>query len=193
MNVMTTQAESEHQLDANGLTIPHGSWPADRNAPGSLELVRRFLNTESLETGADLLRTAGQAAGWLRVESVAARVTAADHHRLLELRHTLREAVSDPGALTTLHAHPITLQFSAPWLVAIGPPIDRFIGELLIAAWEARRNDSWSRLRACENEHCQWVVYDHSRSSTLRWCSEAACGTRARAQRYRTRARHARA
>jgi predicted RNA-binding Zn ribbon-like protein len=46
-----------------------------------------------------------------------------------------------------------------------------------------------SRLRACANPQCRWILHDGTRSGTRRWCSMAVCGNRAKVRRYCARTR----
>ena len=45
----------------------------------------------------------------------------------------------------------------------------------------AQADGSWPRLKACTNDHCQWMFYDHSKNANGSWCSMTACGQRHKA------------
>ncbi len=45
------------------------------------------------------------------------------------------------------------------------------------------------RLRICANDGCRWVFEDTSRAGRRRWCDMTTCGNRAKAQRFRSKAR----
>jgi predicted RNA-binding Zn ribbon-like protein len=190
MLVMTEQ----HRTDRRGFVIPHGNWPQERNAPGQLELVRRFVNTESMETGAELISSARELSTWATSEGVpVGSATSEDLSQALRIRQILRvsiEARSAPAELDSLaELFPARLSFAPPTLEPHGGHAKGLLGNLLIATWSALHEGTWDRLMACTNEHCRWIVYDHSKSKTVQWCSDKACGSRARAQRYRDRQR----
>ena len=45
--------------------LPDPSWPAGKEAPGALELLRRFCNSTNPENGAERFRDADQLDAWL--------------------------------------------------------------------------------------------------------------------------------
>ncbi len=65
-------------------------------APGSLEIVRSFVNTLDVDDGIDSLARPAELAAWLTVQDLAGegaqklRATAADLRRAIELREALR-------------------------------------------------------------------------------------------------------
>ncbi len=46
---------------------------------------------------------------------------------------------------------------------------------------------TWSRLKACAAEDCQFAFYDHSKNRSGHWCTMAECGNRAKVRSYRAR------
>jgi predicted RNA-binding Zn ribbon-like protein len=60
-------------------------------------------------------------------------------------------------------------------------------GLLLIAA-EAGTAGTWSRLKVCSADDCQWAFYDRSPTRSGCWCSMKICGSRAKSRAYRSRA-----
>jgi predicted RNA-binding Zn ribbon-like protein len=60
---------------------------------------------------------------------------------------------------------------------------------ILAAVAEAMADGSWSRLKACRADDCQWAFIVTARNRSRQWCDMAVCGNRAKAQRFR--ARHA--
>jgi predicted RNA-binding Zn ribbon-like protein len=58
---------------------------------------------------------------------------------------------------------------------------------LLIAA-EAATLGTWTRLKACSADDCQWAFYDRSPARTGCWCSMQICGARSKSRAYRRRA-----
>lgn len=195
MPVMEPQAGTrEHRTDARGLVIPHGSWPAGREAPPQLEPVRRFINTVNLESGADLLAAPVELSVWARAEGLpgCGRPTWSDLAEVHRLRALLRRAVEERGPSEELSSfadrYPVTLRLGPQ--VSMRPSgrgVALFIGALIISVHTALSDGTWNRLNRCSNDHCRWVVYDHSRRGNIRWCAEEACGSRARARSYRAR------
>ncbi len=184
----------QHRTDRRGLVIPHGNWPEDRNAPGSLEVVRRFVNTESLESGAELLSSARELAAWATSEGFPVRsANSTELSQALRIRQVLRTAIetrASPDGLGPLtELFPARLSFASITLEPHVGGAKGFLSYLLIVTWSALNDGTWDRLMACTNTHCRWIVYDHSKSKTVQWCSDKACGSRARAQRYRDRQR----
>ena len=188
--------------DARGLTIPDGSWPSGREAPGALELVRRFCNTTNPETGAELLRTSAELERWLAVEAgVRSTATDADLAAVHALRAAIRAlavanqvaggrelaaaafdaAVGDRAASVRL--------LPEPGLEPHGSPVDAFLVRIAALVYAAHLDGTWRRLKACG--HCHWVVYDHSRNASSTWCSRLACGSRVKARAWQQRKRAA--
>jgi predicted RNA-binding Zn ribbon-like protein len=60
--------------------------------------------------------------------------------------------------------------------------------ELLLIAAEAQTLGTWSRLKVCSADDCQWAFYDRSPTRSGCWCSMRICGSRAKARAYRSRA-----
>ena len=189
--------------DRRGSTIPDGSWPPGREAPAGLEVLRRFLNTENPESGADLLATATELRKWFRTEGhERCRVTADEFVAVCELRKSLRamavanaDAIADESAmraLTRLGAtRPMRLSFGGSTALAVMQPsgsgVDAFIASMLGTVFVAMADGTWGRLKACGNSHCRWVVYDRTKNRSVAWCAEEACGSRSRARAYRAR------
>ena len=177
--------------------IPAGNWPEGREAPGGLELVRRLLNTQNKENGAELLGDTAELRRWMLQEGCAAggRILRADVARVHELRALLRQALCVNGVETTgagdrltrfAESLPVTFAFpDGVRFVRLGGDVDVFLVTVLATIHTAMGDRTWNRLKACE--HCEWVVYDHSKNSSASWCTEKACGSRQRARQYRQR------
>jgi predicted RNA-binding Zn ribbon-like protein len=189
-------SEERDRYDRLGRWLPDGSWPYARRAPGGLETVRRFVNTQNCENGADLLANSNSVADWLTDEGFTGvtRVTTAQATAVRELRGTVRAAIvsafgsaaEDLGDLAT--RVPIVASFGLePKLTPTGTGYQRFVGQILIEVFEAQRAGTWRRLKACQ--HCMWTYYDHSKNQSASWCADGACGGRARAKNYRARQR----
>jgi hypothetical protein len=60
---------------------------------------------------------------------------------------------------------------------------------MLAAVAESVASGTWNRLKVCKDPDCRWAYYDQSRNRSRAWCSMAACGNRAKARAFRSRAR----
>jgi predicted RNA-binding Zn ribbon-like protein len=193
----------DHPRDESGRVLPHPWWPADRQAPGELELVRRFCNSINRENGAERFTNPQAFDRWL-VSEGAEPVAASEPElaRLVDLREALHRlvvanasGVDDRGAWDELLAVAGNASFrparsaDSITLDPVGRPFDVFLGRIVAGVVEATRTSSWSRLKACRN--CHWVVFDPSKNHSSRWCSMTACGGRHNAREYRRRARSA--
>lgn len=58
---------------------------------------------------------------------------------------------------------------------------------VLAAVAQAMADGSWSRLKACRADDCQWAFVDTARNRSRQWCDMAVCGNRAKARRFRSR------
>ena len=80
---------------------------------------------------------------------------------------------------------------------AVPPPSADSVAELLSPVlWSAAdllAGPRRARLRVCGNPSCGDVFIDDSKSANRRWCTMAACGNRAKAQRHYQKAKAARA
>ena len=194
-----------HPTDALGRVLPDASWPPGREAPGALELVRRFVNTTNLESGADGLGSPASAQAWLRAEGhvIPARLTVADLDRLRRLRELLRDAISPndvaDGDRARREIDRLTAAIGfrvrcAPvaHLAPIGTGTDRLLGWIVATVHEATIAGTWRRLKSCRNQHCRWAYFDHSKNASGSWCSTGACGARLKARAYRQRRKEVR-
>ena len=173
--------------------IPAGSWPSNRQAPGSLESVRRFLNTTSRESGAELLHSIAGVRIFARREGfpLGRSIRSADVDQLLELRELLHIAVVRrhiPRQLNDIARCSIVTMTLSPTVsfVVQGSRVEPFVSTIIVRVHQSITDGTWNRLHACANKHCQWVVFDHSKNRSLRWCAEEACGFRDRARRRQT-------
>ena len=173
-------------------------------APGSLELVRGFVNTRDLELGTERLDSPGGLRDWLAARGLLDRgadVSAADLRRALELREGLRglllaNATGDPpapGAVAAVAAAgrraALRVEAGAGELALepAGRGADAALARLLAIVVLAQAGGTWARMKACPGEGCRWALYDRTRSRTRRWCAAAKCGARTRARSYRER------
>jgi predicted RNA-binding Zn ribbon-like protein len=174
-------------------------------APGSLQLVQRFLNSTEMPDGVDELGTAPLAAAWLeRATGVSLRVSDKELTRLVATREALRDLLEahtgenvDPGVrvrLQKLLGHsplrPVFTDAGATLAVDCAG-VDSFLGMISTAIVEATLMGTWDRLKVCRSDSCRWAFYDHSKNGCSCWCSMRVCGTREKARAYRARRRPA--
>ncbi len=174
-------------------------------APGSLQLVQRFLNSTEMPDGVDELRTAPLAAEWLeRVTGVPVQVSDKQRARLVATRETLRDLLEAHTGenvapdvrvrLQQLLGHsplrPVFTDAGATLAVDCAG-VDSFLGMISTAIVEATFMGTWDRLKVCRRDTCRWAFYDHSKNGCSCWCSMRVCGTREKARAYRARRRPA--
>lgn len=178
----------------------------DQAAPGALDIVRLFVNTEDVEDPeADGLRDPAMAQEWLQGHGLLAEIDKLDPEDL-ELIRGMRQALrmellahtgdADPEDSWTLLSDyadraelgvrcgekPDTIE-----LIAEGRGAQRVIGRCFALIYDAIREGRWQRLKACRKNTCLWAFYDHSKNGSGHWCSMAVCGNRVKAQRRRQR------
>lgn len=176
-----------------------------KRAPEPLDLVQRFVNTQNRIRGYDLFGSPEDARRWL-FEAGYVSVDAlgeVEFRRLCAIReslrtilaaHTLRATKDSERATGELNRLCATVALRSdfdpqgrPRLVAISEGLDRFVGDLFIAAIQFQYTGLWKRLKACANEDCRWVFYDHSKNLSGNWCVMEICGSRAKMRKYRQR------
>jgi predicted RNA-binding Zn ribbon-like protein len=171
-----------------------------QDAPGDLELVRAFLNTDDREHATDALATPAGTTEWLASHDLLdpdVGIDDAGHQRTRTVRAALRAlAAGDPtpAALSTLDAlaadAAVRLRFTrTPTLAADeNRGLAGGLGRLLAIVGLATLDGRWARMRICPAADCQWAFYDHSKNRSGRWCQMAECGNRAKARAFRGRA-----
>lgn len=174
--------------------------------PADLELLRSFVNTVELETGADQLDTPDRLRDWLVAHALVSPDTAIDdqaHHEAIEFREAIRAlAVAngsgelDPHAIDSLNraGHGARLVVSMrsdghAELDASGDGLPQAFGRLLAIVYTAMVDGSFWRLKSCANEACHWLYFDQSRNRSKRWCDMQSCGNVINARAYRQRQR----
>jgi predicted RNA-binding Zn ribbon-like protein len=174
--------------------------PASDLAPGSLELVRRFVNTADLPDGPDELETMEKARAWCLSHGLAPARNEAHLDQLRDFRETLRDLLyannregNAPAAWERMRPFLASTRLS----LAVNPdrglelkPEDKGpIASLLAVVYESELLGTWPRLRACRKQSCRFAYYDYTRNGSRAWCSMATCGNQAKAQRRRQRER----
>jgi predicted RNA-binding Zn ribbon-like protein len=172
-------------------------------APMPLLLVQGFVNTRDLEDATDLLELPETARQWLLDTGLLDRRARLDESEL-ELAREVREALRAlldgdraDGCLEPLHG--LTLEGRARLTVAqdgaVGlenaghGEVRDGLFELLLIVHRAQDDGSWSRLKICANEECQWAFFDRSRNQQGNWCNMAVCGNRLKNRELRARRR----
>jgi predicted RNA-binding Zn ribbon-like protein len=178
-------------------------------APGRLELVRDFINTADIENGTDRIATAAGLERWLAGEELIPGPPAPPEcdGREVETAIALREALRAlclanngmkpdlvartalDAATANLHLH-LTARFGADGLISLEPDetgIRQALAEILTIVFGALHDGTWSRLKACASDTCQFAFYDHSKNRSGHWCTMAECGNRAKVRSYRAR------
>jgi len=180
--------------------------PGDRApAPGPLRLVQRFVNTNDLEGGPELLATPEALRDWLAGAGLldgATPVGPADHERAIALREAIRDLVAahaglphDAGAVEVVNEAAcragLQPRLDDPLSMTLAPGaggVDGALGRVVAAIHAAIAEGTWPRLKACERDVCRWAFYDHSKNRSGHWCSMAVCGQREKSRRaYRRR------
>lgn len=177
-------------------------------APGELRLVQAFVNTNDIEGGQDELATPAGLKAWLEqmgLAHAAHEIDPRSHARALAVREGLRQLAlannadePDPRRVAAMNEAlaelPVAPRLSPDgrWqLQPRGNGVSAFLARILSSTLAAMADGSWSRMKACQSDTCQWVFYDHSRNRSGHWCSMAVCGSRQKARSYRRRRRNA--
>jgi predicted RNA-binding Zn ribbon-like protein len=175
-------------------------------APGRLRTVQAFVNTLDIEESTDELASTAALTAWLTgaglldsAESEPARES--DLRLALDLRESLRGVLRahaghgpprDPASgLGTIAARlPVRLEASPEGRIApvpAGSGVTAALTRVVLVAVEAEALGTWSRLKACGADDCQWAFYDRSPTRNGCWCSMQICGARAKSRAYRER------
>jgi predicted RNA-binding Zn ribbon-like protein len=172
--------------------------------PGSLAVVRRFVNTLDVEDAVDALADPPALGRWLRDAGLLAsraRLTKYDLRRTVQVREALRVLllanngvageVEAAGAVIDAAAERarLALRFGADGAV-LRPSaggVDAALGRIVAAVGEAMLVGTWPRLKACRAGDCTWAFWDGARNSSRTWCSMSVCGNRTKARAFRRR------
>jgi predicted RNA-binding Zn ribbon-like protein len=182
---------------------PGGRSPAPNAA---LHRLQDFVNTNDIEAGTDELEAPQQLHDWLVASSAIEaddRVTRDAHARALAVREGLRalglanngEALEEESISAMNHALRRSslipeVTDSATWRLApAAGGVDGYLARLMSTVVAAMADGSWSRVKACRNDACQWLFFDQSKNRSGTWCSMAECGSVMKARAYRARRR----
>jgi predicted RNA-binding Zn ribbon-like protein len=173
-------------------------------APGELELVRRFVNTRDVEEGTDELDSPDSLLGWFAGMDLLDEEASADEgdlKRALALREGIRSLLLanngeelEPADLRELNRAAgsmcLTVRFDekgSPTFEPESSGVSAALGRILAAVVRAADEGIWVRLKVCPNEACQWAFYDRSKNRSGRWCTMEVCGNRMKARSFRQR------
>jgi predicted RNA-binding Zn ribbon-like protein len=176
----------------------------DQSAPGRLELVRAFVNTRDVDAGTDALGSADELRSWLRERELlgGSAVTASDLANAVALREAIREIL-----LAHTERHPVPgeaanvldeaalrarvgLRFDETGAATLAPGadgVDAALGRLLAIVQASIAEGTWTRLKACRLDSCEWAFFDHTKNRSGVWCNMGDCGNRVKARSYRAR------
>jgi len=182
--------------------LPAPGWPAERAAPGDLELVRRFCNTVNRENGEDRFLSGRGFDEWLVGEDLpTTRPSDDDLAKAVAFREALHEITrgthrpqfhADAWRALVDAVDNVTFRLAVGRdgldIVAEAPSrTSKFLGGLALICRRAHADESLRRLKSCSN--CEWTIYDTSKNNSGRWCSMYVCGGRHNARAYRRRRR----
>ena len=135
----------------------------------ALEVIRDFVNTADFEEGRDDL--ADPAARELR-EAIRTLLRANNGLDVDVARASdaLSRAACDGGLRVGFASGALVFESTEPILAAVA---------------RAMADGSWSRLKACRSDTCQFAFIDTARNRSRTWCDMAVCGNREKARRFR--------
>ncbi len=182
-------------------------YPGTEAKPAPLPLLRvqGFVNTRDLEDATDLLDVPETARQWLLDAGLLDReseVSASDLERARTVREAIRAliAADDPGndrrleplrRLAASHRAQLTVAEDGAIGLENGRrgELDDGLFELLLIIHGAQQDGTWSRLKICANDECQWAFFDRSKNHQGNWCDMAVCGNRLKNRELRARRR----
>jgi predicted RNA-binding Zn ribbon-like protein len=194
------------------MTTRPAQWPGDdesKPAPGPLRLVQSLVNTVELPDGSDRLADRADARPWLvdnQLLATHAELTDADLDLVRGVREALRALlVQNAGgppptdtALAPLReiasigtARASMADDGEVRLTATGDSVRHRLVDLLLIVRDAQRDATWTLLKACANDECQWAFYDKSRNHGGTWCEMSACGNKLKNRAFRARSKTA--
>src|SRR5215211_7228834 len=179
-----------------------------KQAPGRLDLVRRFINSVDFEDGQEEFGSPGALRDWLAERQLMGPeepVTEGDLRRAIDVREGLRalalannDVALDTAAVACMDraASRAGLRVQAasggaPRLEPDARGVDGALASLLGIVATAVADGSWQRFKACPRDVCRWAFYDNSKNRSARWCDMGSCGNVEKARAYRQRQRHA--
>jgi predicted RNA-binding Zn ribbon-like protein len=177
---------------------------AKKGAPTELEVIRSFVNTGDVETGEDELSSPEALGAWLVHQGLLdapVMPRRAEILRAADLREALRVLLlanngvrrDFPAAVVLERAAAraqLRLRFAPDGSAVLEPGrggVDGALGRLVVIVARAMESGTWSRLKACRAESCEWAFYDHTKNRSGVWCTMEVCGNRTKVRAYRAR------
>jgi len=144
----------------------------------SAAVIRRWWEQRPLAAAASWREAVAFREALYRLLFALADGKAFDPTDLAELNRALGDA---PARLDV-----VATKSGFAWLVprAFPPRVSVILAPVLWSAGDLLVGPRRARLRHCANERCIWLFVDESKGGRRRWCSMAACGNRAKAQRH---------
>lgn len=173
----------------------------DEDVPAAAAFLRDLVNSYEPQEDDESWVSAHAVSGWFGDRGVPVGTFGDPDLRLLtEVREGLRSLLlenagheGDPAALARLDealaSVPLRLRIDGGlrWSPVEDRPAAHAIAAVVDAVERARVDGSWSRLKACARDTCQWAFYDASRNRSGRWCSMAGCGNYVKMRRRASR------
>jgi predicted RNA-binding Zn ribbon-like protein len=175
-------------------------------APGELELVRRFVNTRDIEEESDELESPEFLLSWFAGRDLLDENVATADEKDLELALALREGIrslllanSSGEEIETVRIRELNraarsmclrVRFDHDGGATLEPQssgVSAALGRILAVVVQATEEGIWGRLKVCSNDACQWAFYDHSKNRSGKWCTMEVCGNRMKARTFRQR------
>ena len=174
--------------------------------PDELQPIRDLVNTFDVEEGNETLSSPSALRDWLVERNLLQPGTPVDADDLamtIELREALRAMLRvndghpvDARAVAVVNRAagelPLQVRFSPDGEPALSPRpggVRGALATLLAAVAVAKAHGTWTRLKVCSEDTCQWAFYDRSKNRSGRWCSMRVCGNRTKTRAYRARQR----
>jgi predicted RNA-binding Zn ribbon-like protein len=192
------------------MSSTHSHWLGDaesKPAPEPLSRIQALVNTVELPDGPDRLGDPDDAGPWL-VDSgllgIDADLRPEDLVHVRGVREGLRAMLvhnaggPPPAANALAPLREVAADATARadldndgeiLLTATGDSARARMIELLLIIRDAQRDGTWSRLKACGNDECQWAFYDRSRNHGGTWCEMSLCGNKLKNREFRARKR----
>lgn len=176
----------------------------DSQAPGRLAVVQSLANSFDVRRGRDDLATPSDAERWLSAHQIAAPatgLTAADLTALYRLRAALRglllanngsaNRAQDLEVLNgVVRESGLRPTFGPGCVIGVEIPAAGFVATLatiVAIVLQASSAGTWSRLKACPEDACNYTFYDRAKNNSRTWCSMSRCGSRVKMRNYRAR------
>jgi predicted RNA-binding Zn ribbon-like protein len=171
-DALASPADLDHWLRAAGLLAGAAAAPArTRDLAAAIELrealrgvLRSHVSHQASADGADTQNFAG-----------GRYVTGADPAtRLADIAGNVQASLQADGRGNV-------------FVVPAGSGPAAGLAKLLLIAATATTVGTWTRLKVCSADDCQWAFYDRSPRRNGCWCTMQICGSRAKSRAYRAR------